>query len=279
VKTKPIITLLTDFGLDDEYVAVMKAVILSVHREVDIIDITHAIVPHDIRQAALLLNSAYPYFPQGSIHVAVVDPGVGGKREILCLKHQGHYFIAPNNGILTFVVQSGPPDKVYAVTNRTFFLHPVSHTFHGRDIFAPLAAQLAKGTDISATGEIRTYQDVYLLDLPPAYLSSEGHLIGEIVSIDRFGNIITNIDRPKFCKVFTDVERPSIVVSLAGHYIDAISTSYDGVADGKPLAIFGSRNCLEISVNRGNAKAFFNAHPGQHVAIMRKTSKLPERNR
>jgi len=275
VMKKPIITLLTDFGLTDEYVGVMKGVIFSVNRNVDIVDITHHIPRHDVQQAALMLKSAFSFFPAGSIHVAVVDPGVGSRRDILCLKHDGHFFLAPDNGILTHIVQESPPEAIYAVRNKAFFLETVSHTFNGRDILAPVAAHLSRGVDISELGESRAPGNIHLLDVSAPHFSPDGRLSGEIISIDRFGNLITNIDRRKFCrfcKLFCETEGHTggadVVVTFAGIRILGVSTSYTDTAKGTPLAIFGSRNLLEISINQGNAGTYFNTQVGQRVTVM-----------
>ncbi len=267
---QPIITLLTDFGLEDEYVGVMKGVILSINAQANIVDITHNIARHRIRQAALVLKSSFPFFPQGSIHVVVVDPGVGGRRDIVCIKCRGHYFIAPNNGVLSLVVLEGHADKAFAVTNGLFFLEPVSNTFHGRDIFAPVAAHLSMGIDISRFGRPLSPEDIRKLDISVPSCSSRDRLEGEIVSVDHFGNLLTNIDLDTFRKFEADEGGADVVISVAGEQIRGVSGSYDAVPEGVPLAVFGSRNFLEISVNQGDAMAYFNARVGQGLTLTRK---------
>ena len=269
VKTisQPVISLLSDFGLDDEYVGVMKGVILSIYSKAVIVDITHHVPPHDIRRAAFLLKSAYPYFPTGSIHVAVVDPGVGGERDILCAKKNGHFFLAPNNGLLTFVLAGSHPADVFQVSNRALFLETISHTFHGRDIFAPVAAHLLKEGSQSQIGPSVDHSQIVVLPHQQPSISPDRKLTGEIITLDRFGNIVTNIDRPTFCNIFNDVSDPRVVIALADRLIHGVSSSYDAVAVGQPLAIFGSRDLLEISINQGNAQQIFDADIGQPVTI------------
>ncbi len=266
-KNPPIITLLTDFGLEDEFVGVMKGAIASIAGRAHIIDITHNITRHNIIQAALTLYSAFKYFPRGSTHVIVVDPGVGGKRKIICLKSAGHYFIAPDNGVLGLVVQYEKVEDIYAVTNEEYFLTPISATFHGRDIFAPVAAHLSKGIDISSLGERLCLEDLTTLDLSAASVSSDGKLTGQIISIDHFGNLITNIGRDMFSRLAPKEGAKYLVIHIANHKIHGMSESYDTVPIGTPVAIFGSKNLLEISLNRSDAGASLNAVIGETVIV------------
>ncbi len=267
-QTIPTITLLTDFGLKDEYVGAMKGVILSINSRVQLVDISHNLTRHDILQAALVIKGAFRYFPKDSIHVIVVDPGVGGKRKVICLKKEGHVFVAPDNGVLSLVTQDGKADEIYAVTNQAYFLKPVSNTFHGRDIIAPVAAHLSKGAALPSLGEKLTIDDINTLDIPVAFLSSDERLLaGEIISIDHFGNLITNIDQETF-EIFTGKRKSgTIVIGLGSSRIQGVSESYDTVKVGDPLAIFGSRNLLEISVNQADARSYFRARVGLAVNV------------
>lgn len=267
VKQTAIITLLTDFGLQDEYVAVMKGVILSINRSVDIVDITHNITRHDIRQAALTISSSFRYFPKGSVHVIVVDPGVGGKRNIICLRQEGHFFVAPDNGVLTMVIQGKKIERVCAVTNQKYFLDPVSHTFHGRDIFAPIAAHLSKGVDMRRFGGKVPPEDVTRLEIPTPSVSARNELIGTVISIDHFGNLVTNISQANLDGFRGDMGSAEIEVRLGKFKIRGVSTSYENVKPGAPLAIVGSRQLLEISVNQGDARAHFKSRIGQAVKV------------
>ena len=267
-QTIPVITLLTDFGLKDEYVGAIKGVILSINTRVQLVDISHNLTRHDILQAALVIKGAFRYFPKDSIHVIVVDPGVGGKRKVICLKKEGHVFVAPDNGVLSLVTQDGKADEIYAVTNQAYFLKPVSNTFHGRDIIAPVAAHLSKGIALPRLGEKLTLDDINTLDIPVPFLSSDEKLLaGEIISIDHFGNLITNIDQETF-EIFTGKRKSgTVVIGLGNSRIQGVSESYDTVKVGDPLAIFGSRNLLEISVNQADASSYFRARVGLAVTV------------
>lgn len=267
-QTIPTITLLTDFGLKDEYVGAIKGVILSINSRVQLVDISHNLTRHDILQAALVIKGAFRYFPKDSIHVIVVDPGVGGKRKVICLKKEGHVFVAPDNGVLSLVTQDGKADEIYAVTNQAYFLKPVSNTFHGRDIIAPVAAHLSKGVALPRLGEKLTLDDINTLDMPVPFLSSDEKLLaGEIISIDHFGNLITNIDQETF-EIFTGKRKSgTVVIGLGNSRIQGVSESYDTVKVGDPLAIFGSRNLLEISVNQADASSYFRARVGLAVTV------------
>ena len=211
----PIITLTTDFGQGDVYVAVMKGVILSTNPQANIIDINHSIEPQDILQCAFILNIAYRYFPQQTIHVAIVDPGVGSERLGIIVKTPSAFFIAPDNGILSYVIDELCPGvvnagqreeslqkngfrvtvkeglEIAAITDPRFWRHPVNPTFHGRDIFAPVAAGLSLGISLYEFGEKIT--SLFVLPIPKPYSDSQGSLIGQVLHIDHFGSLITNI--------------------------------------------------------------------------------------
>lgn len=266
-KQVPVITLLTDFGLQDEYVGVMKGVILSINSNIQLVDMTHALTRHDIVQAALIVKSAFRYFPTNSIHVIVVDPGVGGKRKVICCNKDGHFFIAPDNGVLSLVVQDSKVDELRAVTNQAYFLKPVSHTFHGRDIFAPVAAHLSKDLDMSRLGQEIRLSDIVTLDLPAPFLSSPQELVGEILSIDAFGNLMTNIDEETLTRFGHEQGPEDVVIHLGGAKIQGVSTSYDSVKTGSPVAVVGSRKLLEIAVNQADARTYFNAGVGQTITV------------
>ena len=188
-----IITLLSDFGNQDAYVGIMKGVIAGINPLANIIDISHSIPPQDIFNGAYLLYTSYKYFPKGTIHVAVVDPGVGSQRDIVCVETQDHLFLAPNNGLLSFVVQEEKPKGIFRVTNNRYFLPSPSNTFHGRDVFAPVAAHLSLGIKPHQLGV--KISKLEQLDIPKPHYKKTGQLEGQIIYIDRFGNLITNITR------------------------------------------------------------------------------------
>jgi len=275
-----IITLLTDFGIDDEYVGVMKGVILSINPDAKIIDITHRIDPQDMIQAAYAIDSAYEYFPEGTVHVVVVDPGVGSDRSILAVRTEKYVFLAPDNGVLTLALNheniSGTETaEVIRVDNSAYpflqdgyktGLNSVSQTFHGRDIFAPVAAHVSKGVEISRLGMPAEQNELTRLDIPRPYISDD-ELFGKIVWPDSFGNLMTNIDMKSleaFCK--GEIKK-RLEIHIEKYKIRGLSESYASVKSGEPLAIMGSRGYLEISVNCGNAGVYFMAGKGDDIRI------------
>ncbi|MDL1968212.1 MAG: SAM-dependent chlorinase/fluorinase [Deltaproteobacteria bacterium] len=262
-----IITLLTDFGLNDEYVGTMKGVIFSVNPSAVLVDITHNIDPHDIIQAAFTIKASYKFFPKGTVHVVIVDPGVGGSRAIIALETAGHIFIAPDNGILTLLVEENNIAEIIRVDNKKFFLEPVSLTFHGRDIFAPVSAHISSGIKIDNIGTPINKTDLVKLSIPKPGISDKGELVGTIVSIDRFGNLITNIDSnclENFCRPNAG-KKPEIRIN--NNKISGLSESYENSALNSPLVIIGSRGYLEIAVNCYSAKKYFKAEKGNTITV------------
>ncbi|MBI4880648.1 MAG: SAM-dependent chlorinase/fluorinase [Planctomycetes bacterium] len=260
MKEPGIITLLTDFGLHEPYVGVMKGVILGICPEACIVDLTHQVEAREVMEANFALHGAFPYFPAGTIHVVVVDPGVGSSRRILCARSRGMTFLAPDNGVLTGVFQPG--DEIRAVTNGRMFLGgPISHTFHGRDIFAPVAARLLAGARFADVGG--PVSDPVTLDLPQPVRQRSGSLMGTIIHIDQFGNLISNIRKH-------DVEalpENARVVSFRGQEIGRLVESYASVERGAPLAIVDSFGFLEIAVNSGSAAKHFNGARGDPLHL------------
>jgi S-adenosylmethionine hydrolase len=214
-----------------------------------------------------VLNASFRFFPKGSIHVTVVDPGVGGARKIVCLKEEGHFFIAPDNGVLTMVIQDEKVQKICAVTKQKYFLKPVSDTFHGRDVFAPVAAHLSKGLDMLSLGKALRLDDLTRLDIPLPFVSDENELVGAITAIDRFGNLVTNISEGDLSKFQDDKGSQQVEVKLGRFKIKGVAKSYDGVKAGAPIAIIGSRNLLEIALNQGDASEHFKARIGHSVRL------------
>lgn len=264
-----IITLLTDFGLNDEYVGSIKGVILSINPSAVIIDITHNIDPHDIIQAAFAIKSSYKFFPEGTVHVVIVDPGVGGSRAIIALEIAGHIFLAPDNGILTLLVEEGNIAELIRIDNKKFFLKSVSRTFHGRDIFAPVSAHISSGIKINNIGTPINKNELVKLSIPKPGISDKGELVGAIVSIDHFGNLITNIDSnclENFCGPDA-VKKPEI--KIGNSKINGLSESYENSAPNSPLIIIGSRGYLEIAINCGSAKSYFKAEKGNTITVTR----------
>ena len=263
-----IITLLTDFGVVDEYVGVMKGVILSTNPAATVIDISHAIDPQDVYQAAWMLRATYKYFPRGTLHVVVVDPGVGGDRAIIAFETNGHFFLGPDNGVLTPLTAPGQTVSIVAVQNEAFFCLPVSRTFHGRDIFAPVAGHISKGVPLAQLGPRMASEDLVRLDYHQPFISDNGQLHGIIVTIDRFGNLITDIEHEhlqKFCKA-DPTRTPAIMIG--SHRLNGLALNYQDVGPQRPLAIIGSRGCLELAVNLGNARQYFGARKGDVVKVV-----------
>jgi len=262
-----IITLLTDFGTRDEYVASMKGVILTINPSATIVDITHTVDPQDVLGAAYLMRSCYGYFPKGSIHLSVVDPGVGSQRKIVALKSRGHVFLSPDNGLLSPIVESGPIESLRSVDNPALCLVSVSRTFHGRDIFAPVAAHLSLGLDIKEVGPPIVPTQLAHLEVPEVRHSTLGELVGTVVAVDRFGNLITNITETDFHRPCVAAKSAAPVFHLSDRSIRGLSNSYSSVPSGRPVAVIGSRGNLEIAVNGGDARRFFDADRGDTVTV------------
>lgn len=262
-----VITLTTDFGTDDAFVGIMKGVILQVHPKATIIDITHRIAPQDLVQAAYTVAYTWKYFPENSIHIIVVDPGVGSDRRIIALRKRSQIFLAPDNGVLTPVLQEHGEEQIYLVTNTRYFLTPVSQTFHGRDIFAPVGAQLAKGLPINALGKPIDGTDLVRLNNLQPHITANGVVSGVVVSIDHFGNLISNIDWNFIRDHFPAATQSSLRFYIGDQAIAGLSASYDSVEPGSPLAIIGSRGYFEISVNCGNARQYFGMRQGDPVKV------------
>ena len=263
-----IITLITDFGLDDEYVGLMKGVILSLHPSATIVDITHRIEPQDIVQAAYALHASYHYFADGSIHLIIVDPGVGGKRAIVAAKMKGHVFVAPDNGVLTLLFGEGEVDECIRVDNPEYFLKSVSQTFHGRDIFAPVAAHVARGVPLNRIGTPTARDRLVRLTGLKSCRSSNGEISGKVVTIDHFGNLITNISAHELQDYCHGKPGRTPQVRIGNLVISGLSSTYEGVEASKPLALIGSRGYLEIAVNTGNANKHLNVQKGDGVTVV-----------
>jgi len=277
----PIITLTTDFGYDDAYVAAVKGAILNINPEASIVDVTHSIGPQDILQAAFVLNAAYRYFPKQTVHVAIVDPGVGSERRGIILKTPSAIFVAPDNGILSYVVDDLFPNVVAqsigkspmnqpitevvfkkgleaaAITDPRFWRHPVSPTFHARDIFAPVAAGLSLGISLYEFGE--KINSLHVLPIAKPSLDPDGNLIGLVLHVDHFGNLITNIRSD-------NLGGKDVVIEVAGRRIQGISDYYaqkEGV-----MAVVGSSGYLEMSLRGGSACDFLGTMVGDEVRVI-----------
>ncbi|MEM2419816.1 MAG: SAM-dependent chlorinase/fluorinase [Candidatus Bathyarchaeia archaeon] len=260
----PIITLTTDFGLADPYVAEMKAVILRINPNTRIVDVTHQVEKFNVRNGAFVLAAASPYFPEGTIHVAVVDPGVGTKRKPILIETEKSFFIGPDNGVLTLAAKNQGIKHVYEIANPKFMLPKISQTFHGRDVFAPVAAHLSKGVKPAEFGP-----EIHKIVMPKfaKVVKKDNTLIGEVVHVDSFGNIVTNFT----AKHLEDLSiRDSVHIKLGNTKLTLkLCKAYAEVNMGKPLAIIGSHNFLEVSVNMGSAAQAFRVKVGDTVTLYR----------
>lgn len=250
-----IITLTSDFGDQDAYVAAMKAVILGIYPEARLVDISHQVPAQDIAHAAFLLQSAALYFPAGTVHLAVVDPGVGSSRRAIAIEANGHFFVGPDNGIFTDFLT--PDSRVFLLNRPEFFRPQVSATFHGRDIFAPIAGHLAQGTDPAQMGE--PISDPQKLPRPEPQVLKD-RILGEVIHVDRFGNLITNIH--------ADLIPPASTIRIMGKDIPGLSPNYQSAPPGVLLALIGSTNRLEISLPEDSAAKRLKAGVGQVVEVI-----------
>lgn len=255
---RQLITLTTDFGLSDPYVASMKGVILKINPRACIVDITHEIPPQDIQRASFVLYTSYSYFPKGTIHVVVVDPGVGSGRSMLLVKTSYYFFLAPDNGVLAYIFHVHRDAKVYNVMNAQYFQFPISATFHGRDIFAPVAAYLSKGIPPSRFGpEIREFNQGSV----PLPEKKNNSIEGEIVTFDHYGNAITNIPGAWFDP------GQKYQIKVGKIVFSKISNFYQEVPVGSPVALIGSGNTLELSIHGGSAKEEIGLKVGDRIQI------------
>jgi S-adenosylmethionine hydrolase len=259
---RPIVALLTDFGTKDHYAGTLKGVVLGVCPDATLVDIGHDIPAHDVMAGALELAACYKYFPHGTIFLVVVDPGVGSSRRGIAADCGDYKFVAPDNGVLTAVFREAPPRKVVELTERKYALPTVSRTFEGRDRFAPAAGYLAKGVALVSLGKgLSNYQSI---ELPrPAVNGTE--LSGEVIRVDRFGNLITNIDRRSF-EHFAGAG--SIAVMVGGRDIPRVVATYADAPAGELCALFGSTDHLEVAINAGDAASILALGRGA-VAVVR----------
>lgn len=263
------ITLTTDFGYKDPYVGIMKGVILYINPHAGIIDISHGIPPQDIMEASLVLRSSYNYFPNGTIHVAVVDPGVGNNRRPILVSTQYYYFIGPDNGIFSFAFEEN--HKVRHLMATHYFLPSEDSTFDGRDVFAPVAAWLSKGIDAENFGE--PIDDYVKMSIPRPEKVADNLLEGEILSIDRFGNVSSNISRKDIKDLLNSEgplgDIPELKIMIKGQEIRGLSRFYAQTFNKGPAAIINSSGLLEIYIYRGNAAKLLELKKGAKIGLMR----------
>lgn len=255
-----LITLLTDFGLEDHFVGVMKGVIAGIAPKAQVVDITHEVQPFQVGQARFLLGEAWRYFPARTIHVVVVDPGVGSERRALLAEAGGQVFIGPDNGVLSDVLAL-PKAKVRELSNRKLWLGKVSATFHGRDVFAPVAAHLAAGVTPAKTGKLIT--DAHRLPVPAPVRTGKRFWTGEVLHVDRFGNLITNLAAAEF----PELGKRRVVLKVGYELIEGLSPSYASAAPGAVVAVLGSGGTIEIAINQGRADRKLGVGAGSPVDL------------
>jgi S-adenosyl-L-methionine hydrolase (adenosine-forming) len=262
---RPIVTLTTDFGLNDHFVGAMKGVILEIVPEAAIVDISHAVQAFDVLDGAIAISQAYSYFPTGTVHVVVVDPGVGTTRRPIIASSDGYHFVAPDNGVLSMVYAKEERVHVRHVTSEHYFHQPVSNTFHGRDVFAPVAAYLAKQVDSHKFGE--EIEDYIRFAAPRPKPAGENRIRAVVLKADRFGNLITNVTPQDVPALFS--KKPGAFKIVVGNKeVTEIRTSYAEGAPGQVFGILGSMGYLEIVANRAPATQITGANKGSEVSIV-----------
>src|SRR5919198_6144033 len=261
---RPVLALLTDFGTRDHYAGTMKAVALGICPDAAIVDITHEVPPHDVIAGALELAACYRYFPAGTVFLVVVDPGVGSARRGIAADTGDHKFVAPDNGVLSLVFDETPPRKIVELTERRYARPTVSRTFEGRDRFAPAAAWLAKGIELSALG--RPAGAVQRLDVPAPQLADDS-IVGEVLRVDRFGNLVTNIDRKTFDRIG---EGSAIAIDAAGHRIERLVATYAELPADGVGPLFGSTDHLELAAPSASAADRLALGRGATIKITRR---------
>jgi S-adenosylmethionine hydrolase len=242
----PIVTLTTDFGTKDHFVAVLKGAILGICPDAHIVDVSHEVQPFEIQEGAFVIAQAYRYFPKKTVHVVVVDPGVGSSRRPILVEAAGQYFIAPDNGVLA-MVYTGIEHKVREITADKYFLQPVSRTFHGRDIFAPAAAHIAKGSRASSFGKM--IDDYLKPSFTEPNRASKRLWVGTVLYIDRFGNLITNFH----IDTFPSIRVKPFEMAIGTQHLTELSATFAEMIPGEPFVIIGSSGYLEIAANQGSA--------------------------
>ena len=268
----PVVTLLTDFGLVDPFVGMMKGVMLGLNPALQIVDLCHRVQRQNVRQAAFMLVTSCDYFQPGTIHVAVVDPGVGTGRRILACRTERFYFLAPDNGLLGPVLEREHASHCVDVSNAEYFLDTVSGTFHGRDIFAPVAAHLSLGVPLKDLGPPTSPAEPLHFSEPRR--QDQTTVIGEVLYADRFGNLVTNLHTDDITQVVGKDE--AVHITVGGTTLEGLSSSYAAERPGILLALVGSTGFLEVAVNLGSAQDFLRVDVGARVEIRAAQRGLPE---
>ncbi len=256
-----IITLTTDFGLQDYYVGALKGVILNISPDVRFVDISHDIPPQDIMAGAWVIKNAAPLFPPGTVHLAVVDPGVGTDRKPVALKIGGHIFVGPDNGLFSLLTEENKFEAVQ-LTNTSFWHSGPCHTFHGRDIFAPVAAHLSKGITFTELGkplnDLKTYRWA-------SSIADKDGIQGWVIHIDKFGNLITNLSGAVIADV---IDEKKLKLYVGNTILTDIVDTFGSVVEGEPAAYIGSSGMLEVAINKGNAQEMLGVKKGAQISLV-----------
>jgi len=261
-----IVTFTTDFGTTDHYVGAMKGVVLNINPSVQVVDITNSVQAYDVLDGAIAISQAYKYYPSNTIHLVIVDPGVGTSRRPLLVRTDRHFFLAPDNGVLSFVLEQEKERlQVRHITAEHYYLQPVSNTFHGRDIFAAVAGWLSKGVESSAFGDEIT--DYVRFAAPKPKAMAPNTIKGVVLKVDKFGNLITSIRPDDFPELFQK-ETPAFRIIIGKGEVTRMKTAYAQGTPGETFAILGSMGFLEIATNRGNASRLVGADKGSDVGIV-----------
>jgi S-adenosyl-L-methionine hydrolase (adenosine-forming) len=259
-----LVTFTTDFGTADHYVGTMKGVVLGINPEARIADISNSVQSFDILDGALTIAAAYSYFPSGTVHMVIVDPGVGSSRRPILVRTSKHYFIAPDNGVLSLVYEREQSVAAWHITAEHYFLQPVSQTFHGRDIFSAVAGHMSKGVDVEKFGDEIT--DFVRFAAPRPKQNGAAEMKGVIIKVDKFGNLITNFRPADVPQLFAGVSAP-LRMRVGKTEVNGLKPSYSEGAPGEVFAIVGSSDFIEVAMNRGSAARACGADKGAEVTL------------
>jgi S-adenosyl-L-methionine hydrolase (adenosine-forming) len=262
---KQVVTLTTDFGLQEHFVGVMKGVILNINPDVELVDLCHNVNSYDVFDAAFTIAQSYRYFPSNTIHLIVIDPGVGTNRRPILVRTMEHKFVAPDNGVLSLIYEREESVEVRHITADHYFLNPVSNTFHARDIFSPVVGWLSKGVEVDKFGD--PIDDYAKFAAPKPKQVSDNLIKGVTIKVDKFGNVITNITPQDVPQLFSD-NPPSFKIIINSQEVTKLNLAYSMGKPSEIFAIVGSSGFLEICTNRGSAAKALNVTRGAEVGVM-----------
>jgi S-adenosyl-L-methionine hydrolase (adenosine-forming) len=265
---RPVVALLTDFGNEDHYVGAVKGAILTVCPEASLVDVAHELPPHDVVAGAFALASTYRFFPAGTVFLAVVDPGVGSQRRALAVEASGYRFVGPDNGLFTFLLRDAAGPRIHEVTNAGLFRFEVSHTFHARDVFGPVAGHLARGLSLEDVGP--ALGEPFLLPAAPTRRLGAEEWQTSVLHVDRFGNLITHLHRDELRTILAELEEELTgLAAVVEGIVVPLARTYADVPEGEPCALIGGTGRLEVAVNRGSASRLLGAARGAPIRLRR----------